>query len=110
MNDAMIFDTDLSHFQRDVLDASNEYPVLVDFWAPWCGPCRMMAPEFSKAAQAVNGDARLVKINTEEFPAASQKYGIRGIPTIIGFKKGKEVKRQSGAMPGSQIVTWVKGV
>lgn len=89
---------------------NDEVPLVVDFWAPWCGPCRMMAPEFSKAAQAVNGDARLVKINTEEFPAASQKYGIRGIPTMIGFKKGKEVKRQSGAMPGSQIVSWVKGV
>ena len=89
---------------------NDEVPLVVDFWAPWCGPCRMMAPEFSKAAQTVNGDVRLVKLNTEEYPAASQKYGIRGIPTMIGFKGGKEMKRQSGAMPGSQIVSWVKGV
>lgn len=101
-------EVDLATLQKAA--RNDEVPLVVDFWAPWCGPCRMMAPEFSKAAQVVNGDARLVKINTEEFPAASQKYGIRGIPTMIGFKKGKEVKRQAGAMPGSQIVSWVKGV
>ena len=101
-------EVDLATLQKAA--RNDEVPLVVDFWAPWCGPCRMMAPEFSKAAQTVNGDARLVKLNTEEHPAASQKYGIRGIPTMIGFKKGKEVKRQAGAMPGSQIVSWVKGV
>lgn len=89
---------------------NDEFPLIVDFWAPWCGPCRMMAPEFNKAAAVVNGDARLVKLNTEEHQAAGQKYGIRGIPTMVGFKGGKEIKRQAGAMPGSQIVSWVKGV
>lgn len=89
---------------------NDEIPLIVDFWAPWCGPCRMMAPEFNKAAGVVNGDARLVKLNTEEHQAAGQKYAIRGIPTMIGFKNGKEVKRQAGAMPGSQIVNWVKSV
>ena len=101
-------EVDLATLQKAA--RNDEVPLVVDFWAPWCGPCRMMAPEFSKAAQTVNGDARLVKLNTEEHPAASQKYGIRGIPTMIGFKKGKEVKRQAGAMPGNQIVSWVKGV
>ena len=101
-------DVDFATLQKAA--RNDEVPLVVDFWAPWCGPCRQMAPEYSKAAQAVNGDVRLVKLNTEDYPAASQKYGIRGIPTMIGFKKGKEVKRQTGAMPGSQIVSWVKGV
>ena len=101
-------DVDFATLQKAA--RNDEVPLVVDFWAPWCGPCRQMAPEYSKAAQAVNGDVRLVKLNTEDYPAASRKYGIRGIPTMIGFKKGKEVKRQAGAMPGSQIVSWVKGV
>jgi len=101
-------DVDFATLQKAA--RNDEVPLVVDFWAPWCGPCRQMAPEYAKAAQAVSGDVRLVKLNTEDYPAASQKYGIRGIPTMIGFKKGKEVKRQAGAMPGSQIVSWVKSV
>ena len=101
-------EVDLATLQKAA--RNDDVPLVVDFWAPWCGPCRMMAPEFSKAAQTMNGEARLVKLNTEDYPAAGQKYGIRGIPTMIGFKGGKEVKRKAGAMPGSQIVNWAKGV
>ena len=101
-------EVDLATLQKAA--RNDEVPLVVDFWAPWCGPCRMMAPEFNKAAAAVNGDVRLVKLNTEEYPAASQKYGIRGIPTMIGFKGGREMKRQAGAILGSQIINWVKGV
>ncbi|MDU8929535.1 thioredoxin TrxC [Alisedimentitalea sp. MJ-SS2] len=88
---------------------NDDLPLVVDFWAPWCGPCRMMAPEFSKAATTLAGKARLVKLNTEEYPQAGQKYGIRGIPTMAGFKSGREKARQSGAMQAPAIVNWVQG-
>ena len=89
---------------------TDDVPLVVDFWAPWCGPCRMMAPEFSKAAQTLSGKARLVKINTQDHPATGQAYGIRGIPTMVGFSGGKERKRQSGAMPAPAIVDWAQAV
>lgn len=88
---------------------NDDLPLVVDFWAPWCGPCRSMAPEFSKAAQELGGKARLVKMNTEDHPQAGQTYGIRGIPTMAGFRGGRERARQSGAMPAASIVTWVNG-
>lgn len=87
---------------------TDDLPLVVDFWAPWCGPCRMMAPEYSKAASELSGMARLVKLNTEDHPKAGQKYGIRGIPTMAAFASGRETARQSGAMPAAQIVQWVK--
>ncbi|MGD9863992.1 MAG: thioredoxin TrxC [Pseudodonghicola sp.] len=86
---------------------NDDLPLVADFWAPWCGPCRMMAPEFSKAAQTLQGKARLVKLNTEDHQAAGMKYGIRGIPTMVEFAGGREVKRQSGAMREPQIVGWI---
>ncbi len=79
-------------------------PVIVDFWAPWCGPCRMMAPNFEKASRELAPKVQFVKVNTEESPYLSQQYGIRSIPTIIVFKNGTEVDRVSGALPYEHIV------
>jgi thioredoxin 2 len=80
--------------------------VLADFWAPWCGPCRSMAPHFERAAQALKDRVRLVKVNTEEAPALAQRYGIRAIPTLILFKNGAEAKRMSGAMDAGALERW----
>ncbi|WP_373503104.1 thioredoxin TrxC [Aestuariivirga sp.] len=88
----------------------NSIPVVVDFWAEWCGPCKMMAPEFQKAAQALEPAVRFAKLDTEAAQAEAAAHGIRSIPTMILFRNGREVARQSGAMPAGQIVQWVREV
>ena len=103
---AKVTEVDFATLQKAA--RNDDLPLVVDFWAPWCGPCKMMAPEFSKAAQELNGAARLVKVNTQEHPKAGSAYNIRGIPTMAGFVGGREKARQSGAMPAQSIVSWVK--
>ena len=95
-----------NNFEEVVL--KSEKPVLVDFWAPWCGPCKTMTPEFEKAASKLSGKARLAKLNTEQYQTVAPKLGLRGIPTLIGYRDGKEVFRKSGAMPAQQIEMLVK--
>ena len=90
-----VSDVSDNSFEADVL--KSDMPVLVDFWAAWCAPCRMLAPTVDAVAQKYAGSARVVKLNVDDNPAVSQRYGIKGIPTLILFKHGKEEERVVGA-------------
>jgi len=99
--DGKVIDASDSDF--NYILSNSTAPVIVDFWAPWCGPCRMMAPNFEAASRELAPKAQFVKVNTENYPQVSAQFGIRGIPTIIVFKNGQEVHRVSGALPKEQI-------
>ena len=88
--------------------ARSQLPVLVDFWAPWCGPCRVMAPQFEAAARQLEPAMRLVKVNTEEAQALGARLQIRSIPTLALFVDGREVARQAGALGAADIVRWAR--
>ena len=95
---------DLDDSNFDAVVAATRLPVLVDFWAAWCGPCQMMAPAFKQAGVQLQGRALLVKIDSDASPGLSQRFGIRSLPTLVRLQGGRETARQSGAVPASAIV------
>jgi thioredoxin 2 len=98
---------ELTDANFDAVTSRTELPVVIDFWAAWCGPCQMMAPQFAQAAKVLKGRALLAKVDSDANPQVASRFAIRSIPTMVQLRGGREVKRLSGALQAGQIVGWV---
>jgi putative thioredoxin len=108
--DALVTDTTTQGFVKDVIEASKQQPVLVDFWAPWCGPCKQLTPILEKVVRAARGKVKLVKMNIDEHPAIPGQMGIQSIPAVIAFSNGQPVDGFMGALPESQVTGFIERV
>src|SRR6202451_1809409 len=106
--DAVVKDTTTQTFVKDVIEESKRQPVLVDFWAPWCGPCKQLGPVLEKAVHAAKGKVKLVKMNIDEHPAIPGQMGIQSIPAVIAFVNGQPADGFMGALPESQVVAFLE--
>lgn len=105
---ALIKDADVQSFMVDVIEASMETPIVVDFWAPWCGPCKQLTPILEKVVRAGQGKVRLVKVNIDENPEIAQQLRIQSIPMVYGFKQGQPIDGFQGAVPESQVKSFIE--
>jgi putative thioredoxin len=106
--DDLVKDTTTQNFVKDVIEASKKQPVLVDFWAPWCGPCKQLTPVLEKVVKAAKGKAKLVKMNIDEHPAIPGQMGIQSIPAVIAFVNGQPLDGFMGALPESQVTAFLE--
>ncbi len=105
--ETLIYNVTDSDFESRVINKSHEKPVMVDFWAPWCGPCHMLSPVIEKVVNSRGGEVLLAKLNVDENPATAGRYGVMGIPTVALFIDGKVVDRFVGALPEGAIMKWL---
>jgi len=105
-----IKDVNADAFQQEVLQQSREVPVVVDFWAEWCQPCKILSPALERVTEEAEGAFELVKVDVDANQALAKQYGVQGIPTVIAFRDGEEVSRFTGALPESALVEWVAGI
>ena len=106
--DNLIKDATTQSFMKDVIEESRRQPVLVDFWAPWCGPCKQLTPILEKSVRAVKGKAKLVKMNIDEHPGIPGQMGIQSIPAVIAFVNGKPADGFLGALPEGQVIAFIE--
>ena len=104
---SFVIDINQDQFLEEVVEKSKTTPVIVDFWAPWCGPCKQLTPTLENVVNRKNGKVILAKINVDENPSTSQTYGIRSIPALMIFKDGQKIAEKMGALPKSALESWV---